>query len=246
MKVVALLIGRSGSSLKDKNLRLVAGRPLVYWPAQIATKANVFDELHCSSDDPRILDVAASVGYRRIVRPADLASASARGCDVIKHAIESGHINVTDSDIIVLQHANSATYTPEELRAAISELIDKPEYDSVIPSHQVDDYHPFRQKLLEPDGSVTSFFPEIKEISSNRQELPVAVAFNHTFWALRVSAIFSSTGQQPWTCMGKRIIAHLTEPNRLDVHRQEDLEHTKEWLGTNLPDLLAEFSAPEG
>jgi hypothetical protein len=87
-----------------------------------------------------------------------------------------------------------------------------------------------RAKRLLPDGSLVNFVTGDGPASANRQDLPTAVFFDHSFWVLRGrSAVFDMNGQPPWPCMGQVIGVYETE-GCLDVHSLEDLEATARWL----------------
>ncbi len=87
MKVVALLTGRGGNTLADKNVLPVLGKPLLYYPADAAIKSGVVDEFFVSSDCGKILGAAAELGYKKILRPASLSTPTAKHIDVIDHAL---------------------------------------------------------------------------------------------------------------------------------------------------------------
>lgn len=234
--VISVMMGRGGSTLPGKNQALVFGIPLMSWGMRTARRVKGIEEFFFTSDDEGLLDVARREGYQSIRRPADLASDQASGCDVLVHALTviKEKVGLRPSDVVLMQHANSATYSDAELSEALDFMRDHPEVDCVAPAHLVDDYHPFRQKKLMDDGVVTSFFSLPQETSSNRQDLPPSIAFNHSFWVLRVSAVLSNEGPPPWTCMGHNVRVLLTEP-RNDVHTLEDISRTENWIRQNIP-----------
>ena len=58
MKVAALLTGRGNNTMKDKNVRLVLGKPLLYYPAMAAKSCDLITDFYVSSDDEKILNAA--------------------------------------------------------------------------------------------------------------------------------------------------------------------------------------------
>ena len=88
MKIVALLTGRGNNTLKDKNVLPVLGKPLLYYPAMAAKTCSLITDFYVSSDDEKILDAAASCGYKKIVRPAELALPTSQHVDAINHALK--------------------------------------------------------------------------------------------------------------------------------------------------------------
>lgn len=178
---VALLLGRGGSSLPDKNIREVAGRPLLQWPA-IAARNFGMDHYFASSEDAKILSAAAEVGYRSILRPGHLATDNARACDVIKHAVEEiiQIVGVERFDVL-MQHANSPLYTEHKIAKAMQMFFDNQELTAVVTCYLVEDLHPYSLKSLDLDRLLKNFMLVPDGTSSNRQELPPVYAPNHDF-----------------------------------------------------------------
>lgn len=228
MNIAALMIGRGGSSLKDKNILPVLGVPLLHWTAAAARASRHVNRFYVSSDCQRILTAAGEAGYRPIERPAELAGATAQSSDAVRHALE---IIERDGivDVLVVQHANVGTVSTAQIDTCIDLLLANPEATSVVPAHQHPEYHPMRAKRLRSDGSLEPFV-EGAGVSANRQDLPTCFFFDHSFWVLRGrKAVFDPLGQQPWPCMGSRILPFETSGCR-DVHSLADLETTAQWI----------------
>lgn len=234
VKITALIIGRGGSSFRGKNLRAIAGSPLVTWTARAALGSPSVGEKFVSSDDSQIIDSVKEFGYLPIVRPNALASATAKGCDVISHAItvmvdDYGHV----PEFILLQHANSATILPSWIDACFEMLISSPEATAVVPVLVEMDKHPYRQKRFLENGFLESFFPDLKNISSNRQELPRSAVLAHNFWLIRTPNGQLPVGDAPWPCLGDRVLGYEIAES-LDVHDERDLQTSEEWLLRNV------------
>jgi CMP-N-acetylneuraminic acid synthetase len=231
MKVVALMIGRGGSSLADKNILPVMGIPLLHWTAAAARASRYIDRFYVSSDCPRILATAGHAGYQPIERPPHLATATAQSSDAVRHAFD---IMERDGpiDVLVVQHANVGTVSSAQIDACIDLLLADDAASSVVPAHQYPEYHPMRAKRVTSDGSLRPFV-EADGISGNRQDLPACFFFDHSFWVLRGrAAVFDPAGQQPWPCMGSHILPFETQGCR-DVHDLADLAATERWLIDN-------------
>ena len=65
MKIVAIMIGRGGSSLKDKNILPVFGVPLLCYAASAAKRSRFISDFYISSDCPKILEVGNKIGVIR-------------------------------------------------------------------------------------------------------------------------------------------------------------------------------------
>lgn len=229
--IVALMIGRGGSSLRDKNILPVLGHPLLHWAAAAARRSRYIGRCYISSDNQKILDTAAQAGYAKIRRPDELASDTAQSCDAVRHALK---IIESDGpvDIVVVQHANVGTISEQIIDDCIAQLLVDDSLSSVVPSHEYNEYHPMRAKSVTEEGLLKPFIDTGKPVSANRQDLPTCYFFDHSIWVLRAHAIRTPGGQGPWDCMGTRIKPYPTK-GCLDVHSQEDVQTTEEWIREN-------------
>ncbi|KFG91749.1 Acylneuraminate cytidylyltransferase [Sphingobium herbicidovorans NBRC 16415] len=225
------MIGRGGSSLANKNILPVHGHPLLHWGAAAARRSRHINDYYISSDDDAILKTAAKMGYNEIRRPDDLASATAQSCDAVRHALDIIEADGIPVDVLVIQHANVGTISETMIDDCIDILLANPDLTAVVPSHENQEYHPMRSKRVMDDGTLQPFVPG--PASANRQELPQAVFFDHSFWVVRGrTAVCHPEGQGPWPCMGNRIRPYLTQ-GCLDVHHLEDLKKTEQWITDN-------------
>lgn len=78
---------RGGSKgVKNKNLRLLKGKPLIHYTITQALESGLFDEVAVSSDAQEILDAGEAAGATRLVtRPAALASDQSDKSPAIVH-----------------------------------------------------------------------------------------------------------------------------------------------------------------
>jgi len=235
-KIVSLIIGRGGSFLKDKNILKILGSPLLQWTASAAIKSSLISRYYISSDCEKILNAGQLAGYKKIRRPSVLASGNAQSCDAVLHDLQEIELEGA-VDIVVVQHANVATIKTEMIDDCIKILIDKgPEKCSaVIPSHECSEYHPLRAQKIEKDGISVPYVKNTNPISANRQDLPKAIFFDHSFWAVWSSSIKNmhcNPLNHPWPCMGQKIVPYITE-GCFDIHNLEDIQKTKEWIINN-------------
>jgi len=239
-QVAALMIGRGGSSLPDKNILPVLGVPLLMWAAGAARRSRYVSRFYVSSDDDKILATAGKAGYLPIRRPAELATPTAQSCDAVRHALDIIE-QTAPVDILVVQHANVGTITEHQIDACIDMLMASTHATSVVPSHDKAEYHPMRAKRVMPDGTLQPFLGGDGKVSANRQDLPKCLFFDHSFWVLRGRrAVFDPEGQGPWNCMGRTILPYETH-GCLDVHDLEDIDRTAKWIEANgvpRPDFL--------
>lgn len=232
MRIAALLTGRGNNTLKDKNVLPVLGRPLCQYPAMAAKNCKLITDFYVSSDDEKILSAAEKVGYKRIVRPAELALPTAQHVDAIIHALGVMKEEGCEPDVLVVILANNAITKTEWIEETVQNLINDPSLSASCPVMSEQDHHPYRCKCLREDGTLGTWFDfEGKRISTNRQELPKNFVFCHNFWTLNLkNSLYSDVlGQQPWTFMGSRVKPVVVEES-FDVHDMEDIIRTEKWL----------------
>ena len=68
--ITAILTGKGGSKLKDKNIVKILGKPLLSYPCMAAKKVNEISNFFVSSENKKILDIAKKYGYEKIKRPS--------------------------------------------------------------------------------------------------------------------------------------------------------------------------------
>lgn len=147
-KVCALIPARAGSKrIPNKNMRELAGKPLLWYTASEAKKSKYIDRCILSSDSQKIIKLAKTYGIEApFVRPSKLAGDEVTDFPVFEHAIrwlqkEEGY----QPDIIVQLRITSPLRNAEEIDRAIELLAHHPEADSV-------------RTVVEPDRSPYKMF----------------------------------------------------------------------------------------
>lgn len=89
MRILALIPARSGSKrLPGKNIRPLAGTPLINWSIRSAQQSQAFCDILVSTDASEIAEIATAAGALvPWLRPTELASDSADPVDVALHAL---------------------------------------------------------------------------------------------------------------------------------------------------------------
>ena len=232
MKIAALLTGRGNNTLKDKNVLPVLGKPLLYYPAMAAKTCNLITDFYVSSDDEKILKAASDCRYKKIVRPVELAAPTSQHVDAIRHALGVMKQDGVEPDILVVLLANSGIVKTEWIEESITQLLKDEALSASVPVLLEMDNHPYRSKRLREDGCLDTWFDfRGKNISTNRQDLPMNFVLCHNFWTLNLkNSLYSSTeGQQPWTFMGSNIKPIVVKES-FDVHDEDDIRRTEKWL----------------
>jgi CMP-N,N'-diacetyllegionaminic acid synthase len=90
MSFLCIIPARGGSkSIPRKNLRVVAGKPLIVWSIEQALAAKLLHRVVVSTDDAEIADIARHAGAEvPFMRPAELATDTAPTEPVLLHALD--------------------------------------------------------------------------------------------------------------------------------------------------------------
>lgn len=120
--ILAIIPARGGSKgVPYKNIRNLAGKPLIAWTIEEAKKSKYIDRLILSSEDEQIIKVAKEWGCEvPFVRPAELAQDDTPGIEPVLHAIRTLK---EDYDYIVLLQPTSPMRTAEDIDGCIEQCI---------------------------------------------------------------------------------------------------------------------------
>ena len=114
-KVLGMIPARGGSKrVPGKNIRLLAGRPLLAWTILEAMKSAWLDDVIVSSENAEILDVAQQYGAGVIHRPLELARDESPMYGVILHALA-----MIPADYICLLQPTSPLRAVEDIDGCI-------------------------------------------------------------------------------------------------------------------------------
>ena len=235
MKIAALLTGRGNNTLPDKNILPVMGKPLLSYPASEAKKVDKIEHFYASSDCDKILKIADNLGYKKIKRPPELGLPTANHIDAIIHALD--FMKSTDGispDILIVLLANSATLKSEWIEQGINGIVKGSSISSIVPVYQEQNFHPYRAKRINENGSLDTFFDFTDvEVASNRQELEPCYFLCHNFWVLNMkNSLYWEDGQKPWIHLGNNIKPIIVD-GCFDVHTEEDLRASERWIEKN-------------
>lgn len=90
IKVLAVIPARGGSKrIKNKNIRIFNGKPMLYWPIEELKKTKIFDKILVSTDSLRIKKYAETLKVDvPFLRPKKISDDFSPTIDVINHAIK--------------------------------------------------------------------------------------------------------------------------------------------------------------
>ena len=144
--VLGLVPARGGSKgVPGKNLRLLAGRPLIAHAAAAARESGIVDRLVLSTDSDEIADAGRACGLEvPFLRPAELAADDTPMLPVVRHAVDALAGSGWDPEVVVLLQPTSPLRRGSHIRDAVG-LLRSTGADSVVtvvevPRHLSPDY----------------------------------------------------------------------------------------------------------
>jgi CMP-N,N'-diacetyllegionaminic acid synthase len=127
---IALIPARSASErVKDKNIRPLAGHPLLAYAIASARHAGIFDRVVCSTDSGKIAEVAQRYGADiPFLRPSELATSTSPDIEWLEYTLrELGE----HYDLFAIVRATNPFRGPEVLQRGFQQLLATPEADSI-------------------------------------------------------------------------------------------------------------------
>ncbi|XP_073418399.1 N-acylneuraminate cytidylyltransferase-like [Dendrobates tinctorius] len=143
--VAALVLARGGSKgIPLKNIRKLAGKPLIGWVLRAALDSGAFHSIWVSTDNDEIEKVAQEYGARVHRRSAAVSKDTTSSLETIQEFVQH-HPEV---DVVGNMQATSPCLHPEDLIKVV-DMICTEGYDSVV---SVVRYHLFRWREVKAPG----------------------------------------------------------------------------------------------
>lgn len=237
--VLALIPARAGSKgVPNKNVRIVAGKPLLAWSIEHALASRLVDRVIVSTDSPIYRQIALDFGAEApFLRPDDISGDHATDLEVFQHALDwlrthEGY----EPGIVVHLRPTCPIRAAGLIDRAIELLADESDLDSVRTIAETP-LTPFKMWLREPTGRLKAAM----QLDSNdepwnapRQSLPVSYIQTANVDAVRATVI---TDRNSMT--GSRIHG-LVESHFYDIDTEEELQRAARSLQlTVMPDQVA-------
>lgn len=211
MNPLVIIPARGGSKgVPGKNIRPLAGRPLLHYTID-AARAIAPDSAICvSTDDPLIAGCARQAGLEvPFMRPAELAADNSGTYPVLLHALDFYRSRGFTPDVVVLLQPTSPFRTGTHLREAMK--LYTPDLDMVV-SVRPARTNPYLNCYEEaPDGTL-----HISKGSGHilcRQDAPECWEYNGAIYIINPASL----RQGPLSTFTRRIKYPMTEPDSVDI-----------------------------
>src|SRR5690606_22600490 len=178
--VLGVITARGGSKgVPKKNVRKVAGKPLVAWTIEVAQRSRYIDRLVASTDDDLVSQVALSFGcevpYRR---SPELAADNTSSIDVVLDVLD----RLPEYDYVVLLQPTSPLRRVEDMEGAL-ELCEYSSGPACVSVCRVTESPYWMFTMMQ--GCRLS--PLMQNVPQRRQELPPVYALNGAVYVAKTS-----------------------------------------------------------
>lgn len=239
--VLAIIPARGGSKgIPGKNLKLLAGKPLIAWTIEAALAANCVTRTIVSTDDPAIAEVANKAGAELpFVRPAELASDTASTADVVTHALTE----CPGYDYFVLLQPTSPLREAADIDAAFNAML-AAGMDGCV-SVSVAQDSPWLMYLDDEHGRLKPVLPPFEQ-GMRRQDLPQTLLLNGAIYFVRTE-LFLRTA----VFINEKTSGYILPDERaIDIDTYTDFARAEAWFANNnMPeryeDVTGSKKAPE-
>jgi CMP-N-acetylneuraminic acid synthetase len=208
-KIIAIIPARGGSKgLPKKNIRLLAGKPLIAWSIGQARKSKLIDKLVVNTDSKEIAKIAEKYGAEvPFLRPKELARDKSSIYDVIFHTLDWFKKKGSKFDMVILLEPTSPLRKEDDIDNAIKLFLKNyKRADSLVSVGEVhsDTQHPYGSMKENKAGYVKQFIKH-KELFQ-RQQLQRAYSIYGGIYISKVAVL------KKWkTFYQKRTMPYLIE-----------------------------------
>ncbi len=219
MKNIAIIPARSGSKgLKDKNIKLLNGKPMLAYSIEAAKNTGLFDEIFVSTDSELYADISKEYGaIVPFLRGKELSSDTASSWDVVKDVlIKYEKLGITFNTVVLLQ-PTSPLRTSQDIMKAYS-LMEKKQANAVVSICEVD-HSPLWCNTIPEDGSLVNFISR-EIVMKSRQNLETYYRINGALYVVKTDYLFNAE-----TIYDSECYAYImTKRKSIDIDDQLDFD----------------------
>jgi CMP-N-acetylneuraminic acid synthetase len=214
VKILAIIPARGGSKgIPRKNVKPLAGKPLIGWTIEAALQAQGIDRLIVSTEDEEIASVAKQFGAEvPFMRPLALAQDDTPGIAPVLHAIE----RLPEFNWVLLLQPTSPLRSVADIKSIIGLCREKLVSSAASITEVIK--HPFWMYRRDEHQHLQPLIPNRPDIAQ-RQDLPPAYALNGALYLARAD----------WLIQNKRFIGPKTLGYVMPEERSVDLDTPMDW-----------------
>jgi N-acylneuraminate cytidylyltransferase/CMP-N,N'-diacetyllegionaminic acid synthase len=191
-KILAIIPARGGSvGIPKKNIKLLSGKPLIYWTLNEVKKSNFIDRIIVSTDNQAIANIASQCGAEvPFLRPKALSTSKAKMIDVVLHVLKWLNSRGDLYDLVILLQPTSPLRSSFDLDESVKLFFSRKSIKSVISVCQID--HPVQwMGRLSKNNNMKDFVGR-KGVKLNRQDLPVFYRINGAIYLVDIDYLLKN------------------------------------------------------
>ena len=182
-KILAIILARKGSKgIKNKNLKILKNKKLVYWPIKAARNSKYVDKIIVSTDCKIIRKIALDYGAEApFLRPKKYAQDNSPSYDGVKHCVKYLRNQKLSFNFFVLLEPTSPLTTSQDLDNAFLKFFKSKKAMSLVSVSKVEASHPvFLSKISKKGFLKPLFVKKFKFI--RRQDLKKTYFFDGSLY----------------------------------------------------------------
>ena len=208
-KILAVIPARGGSKgVPRKNIKLLAGEPLIAWTIKAAENSKYIDRVVLSSEDEEIIKIAQELGCDvPFMRPNSLAQDDTHGIEPILHAID----NCQGYDYVMMLQPTSPLRLTEDIDGCIEKFAKEKAKSCVSVCEPAKS--PFWMYTIDNINQLEPTLPELSLVP-RRQDLPSVYALNGAIYIAKTK----------WLLENKNFISSETIGYVMPTSRSYDID----------------------
>jgi len=217
MKIIAMVPARIGSErLKYKNLRMLAGKPVISYVIDAAKNAKIFDEIIINSDEIIFSEIAKRHEVEFYLRPQILGSSITKSDEVV-----FDFLTHNKADIMVWVNPIAPLQSGSEIYKAVNFMIDN-KLDTVITSKK-ESFHSLC------DGIPINF--KIDEKFAKTQDLKPIESLVYSLMMWRSKTFLESYKLKGHGMLSGNVgFFEVDKKSTIKISFEEDLNFCEAWL----------------
>ncbi len=235
---VALIGARSGSGrVRDKNVRRLAGHPLLAYAIETARQSEVFDRIVVSTDSERIAQVARWYGADvPLLRPEEYSTSTSPDIEWIAWTLPRLDERY---DLFAIVRATNPFRGPDAIRRGLDQLLATPDADSIRAVELVKQ-HPGKMWVIDEVGRLMRPLLDQSHLdvawhAGQFQALPPIYVQNSAL-EIAWTRVVAATGTREGTIQAP----YLTEGYEgLNIDDEDDFERAEELVASGRAQLPA-------
>lgn len=220
-KRLCTICARSGSKgVKEKNIRILSGKPLIAYSILQAQATGLFDEIVVSSDSEKILSIAKKWGVKHLIqRPEELASDEAGKIPVIIHSVlEMEKRTLKQYDLIIDLDVTSPLRDISDIVGAV-QLLETKQVTNVITGTRAR-RSPYFNLVEENGEGFVQLSKPLKQAVLRRQDSPKCYDMNASVYVWKRNALIQNMAVFNKDTM----LYEMPEERSIDIDTELDFE----------------------